>query len=119
MLREPRIVGSHEIQAYWPRLEKLARRYTGRYGAEQDDLVQEGAIFVWESLQKGIRPPEEMILKRMRNWVRTMEHQTRYTRLVSYESLQEKQMEKEEALENPEWLQIMRGGLDEQPSLDE
>ena len=96
------------IREYWSELTRIARRYVGRHGAELDDLVQEGAIFVWQSLQKGIKPKEELIRARMRNWVRTLEYQTRYT----------KERIMTPTLDKPDWLERFVGGLDNVPSED-
>jgi DNA-directed RNA polymerase specialized sigma24 family protein len=58
------------VSSYRGAVENLAAKYDGRRGAEQDDLVQEGLIFVWQSLEKGIRPALEMIENRMKDYVR-------------------------------------------------
>lgn len=84
----------------------------GRFGAELDDLVQEGAEFVWQSLEKGIPPKEEHIQNRMRNWVRKMEYQSRHARPLS--QLMEEREEAETA--NPEWENRYSNGLDYDPS---
>ena len=103
MLTEVEITS--ELKQYWPELTKYARKYTGRFGAELDDLVQEGAIFVWQSLQKGITPSEDHIRNRMRNWVRTLEYQTRYGRI-------------KEPVDPPLYDLKAIGGLDIAPSED-
>lgn len=58
-----------------PRIEKLARVLVGRAGAEFDDLVQEGLIAAWESLQAGHVPTDTFLTHRMKNWVRTLRGQ--------------------------------------------
>ena len=63
------------IAAYRDACEALARPFTGRAGAEADDLVQEGLIFVWQSLERGEEPSSEMIQNRMKNWCRTVTRQ--------------------------------------------
>lgn len=50
-------------------VESLAKRYVGREGAEFDDLVQEGLINVWQTLERGITPSADIIEKRMLSWV--------------------------------------------------
>lgn len=50
--------------------EFVRSRSARRVGAEYDDLEQEGLIFVWQSLERGIPPARELILNRMQNWVR-------------------------------------------------
>lgn len=103
MLTEVEITS--ELKQYWPELTRYAKKYVGRFGAELDDLVQEGAIFVWQSLQKGITPSEDHIRNRMRNWVRTLEYQTRYGRI-------------KEPVDPPEYDVKAIGGLDIVPSED-
>jgi DNA-directed RNA polymerase specialized sigma24 family protein len=58
------------VSSYKGTVERLAVQFDGRRGAEHDDLVQEGLIFVWQSLEKGIAPALEMIENRMRDYVR-------------------------------------------------
>ena len=59
-----------QIRSYEKTLHKLARPLVGRNGAEADDLVQEGRVFVWQSLEKGIKPALEMIENRMKDYIR-------------------------------------------------
>ena len=97
------------IRTYWyPEVKRIAKRYVGRHGAELDDLVQEGIIFVWQSLQRGIIPKEDLIRARMRNWCRTLEYQTRYTRARPEDTPEGK----------PDWLERFVGGLDHGSSED-
>lgn len=51
-------------------------------GAEYDDLVQEGLISVWQSLQRGVNPAL-VVENRMRDYLRYLGRQTP----VSYEEL--------------------------------
>lgn len=37
--------------------------------------MQEGWIFVWSTLRKGVHPTDEMIRARMSNWCRTLRRQ--------------------------------------------
>jgi DNA-directed RNA polymerase specialized sigma24 family protein len=60
------------VSAYLGTVESLARKYDGRQGAEKDDLIQEGLIFVWQSLEKKICPAAWMIENRMKDYVRWM-----------------------------------------------
>ena len=100
---------SSAIRDYWyPELKRIARKYVGRHGAELDDLVQEGAIFVWQSLERGITPKEDLIRARMRNWIRALEYQTRYTRAKP----------EVPSKGTPDWLERFVGGLDNVPSED-
>lgn len=39
-------------------------------GAEYDDLVQEGLIQVWQSLERGVTPATHMLENRMKDYVR-------------------------------------------------
>lgn len=66
-------VSREELAAWLPRLEQLARPF--RNQAEEDDLVQEGWIFVWQSLAAGIHPTDVLIRSRMSNWCRTLRRQ--------------------------------------------
>lgn len=80
------VVTSAEVAAYEGWIEHLARPYVGRQGAELDDLMQEGRIAVWQTLQKGIRPSETVVQGRMSNWVRFLARQRR-NEAVSYSLL--------------------------------
>lgn len=68
----PRVVSDDEIAAYQSWLESIAWRFAGHPPAyaEFDDLMQEGRIAVWESLQDGFRPSELVVIDAMREWVR-------------------------------------------------
>lgn len=68
-----RAVSSEELKAWKPRLKQLAGPF--RKQAEEDDLVQVGWIYVWESLRDGIFPTDENIRRRMSNWCRTLRRQ--------------------------------------------
>lgn len=91
-------VESSAVAAYDDLVSDLTRRFIGRFGAEYDDLFQEGRVSVFKALAKDEMPSKDLILGAMRNWVRTLEHQTRYTRLrsVSYEEHQAMLLEQEE-----------------------
>lgn len=58
------------IAAEEPRLKRLAYRYVDRNGAELDDLVQEGRIAIWQSLERDVHPSNEFIENRMKMWIR-------------------------------------------------
>lgn len=64
-----------EISDYKGYVEWLARRFAGIQGAELDDLVQEGLIAVWLSLDRGLQPSRDFIENRMKMWVRKMRSQ--------------------------------------------
>lgn len=70
---ETHIVTDTELTVWKPRLVKIAKAF--RNQAEEDDLVQEGWIFVWTSLKRGVHPTDDMIRNRMRNWCRTLRRQ--------------------------------------------
>lgn len=70
-----RVVTDAEIAAWRPRVEGIAKRL-GQKHAEFDDLVQEGLISVWVALANGVHPSDQMILNRMRMWIRTLRRQT-------------------------------------------
>lgn len=64
------VVTDEQIAAYNDACIAIARRLVGRNGAELDDLVQEGLVFVWQSLQRGIHPSADLIRGRMVNYVK-------------------------------------------------
>ena len=68
-------VTSEQVASYEAACRALARRYVGRNGADLDDLVQEGRILVWQSLQRGVHPAADMIENRMRSYVRWLGRQ--------------------------------------------
>lgn len=51
-----------------------------RAGAEYDDLVQEGLIDVWQTLERGLAPAARHIEHRMQNWIRLLAGQTGVSR---------------------------------------
>lgn len=61
-----------QVAAYRPLVESVADRLhrPGRY-IWRDDLVQEGLIAVWNVLQKGQKPNEKDVERRMVDWIRT------------------------------------------------
>jgi thioesterase domain-containing protein len=61
-------VTSAEVAAWEPVINSLAQATP--WAGEHDDLMQEGRIAVWQSLQRGIRPSQEFIRNRMRDWGR-------------------------------------------------
>jgi hypothetical protein len=61
---------NEQIADYGGLLASLAAKFVGRNGAELDDLIQEGRIFVWQSLERGIQPAAEQIENRMKDWVK-------------------------------------------------
>lgn len=78
-----------QVASYEAACEALARRFVGRNEAEFDDLVQEGRILVWLSLQRGIKPSSEMIANRMEDYVRwlgTLQGKSRHDP-VPYEAM--------------------------------
>lgn len=66
----PRHVASAEVAAYRNLCADLARRFTGKGGAEFDDLEQEGMIAVWSLLRRDLPVSKTSIKNRMRDWVR-------------------------------------------------
>ena len=64
-----------EVGKYKGLCESLARDLCkpgtrGTNGVEYDDLVQEGLLNVWQTLQRGIKPDAKLIRERMKNYVR-------------------------------------------------
>ena len=71
-------VTSDQVAAYLPTIIAEARHHTGKYGAELDDLIQEGMIAVWLSLKGEVTPSTEFMNFRMENWVRFVRDRNRY-----------------------------------------
>jgi DNA-directed RNA polymerase specialized sigma24 family protein len=92
-----KLATDNDIKSYWSLCEYLARPFVGQHQAEQDDLVQEGLIYVWHTLQNGKTPSKDFIQKRMRNWVRFCE------RLVRGDGIE---YERAMYAEDPEYLTI-------------
>lgn len=81
-----------EVSAYRDLVQSLAERVAAgprarSVGAEYDDLVQEGLINVWQTLQRGIVPSAAVIENRMTDWVRYLgrSHPTPYETLLPLE----------------------------------
>lgn len=91
-------ITSAQVAPYSELVSNLTRPYVGRFDAEFDDLYQEGMEKVFEALSKGQLPAKRHIQNGMRDWVRTLEYQTRYRRMrdISYEEYQELLLEQEE-----------------------
>lgn len=71
-----RAVSNEELATWKPRLERLAQTYRRR--AEVDDLVQEGWIYVWRQLQRGVHPSQitdDKIRNRMKDWCKRLQAQ--------------------------------------------
>lgn len=45
-------------------------------GAELDDLVQEGLLNIWQTLERGVHPRADIVELRMRNWIELLARQT-------------------------------------------
>jgi hypothetical protein len=58
----------------WPVIEYHAYIFNGVGGAEFDDLVQEGAIAAWLTLESGYVPSNEVIRRAMKDWIRFISH---------------------------------------------
>ena len=58
------------IECWLPDITRIAWKFTGRNGAELDDLIQEGMISVWKSLEAGRNPSKTAIKNRMIDWTR-------------------------------------------------
>lgn len=108
------IVASEQVAPYVELVERLARPYVGRFDSESDDLVQEGLIKVFQALAKKQLPSKQHIINGMRDWVRTMEYQTRYRRMteISLEEYQAALLESEEQESTPYGWDKSTGGMD-------
>lgn len=73
-------------------VESLADRFSRRDRNEKDDLIQEGLIATWEALAGGKPVTEDIIVKRMRKWLKYRGRQKRdvstsYDKLLPMEDL--------------------------------
>lgn len=64
------------VAAYRGLVESLARKFVGWNGAELDDLVQEGLINVWQTLERGVTPAAEIIEYRMGSYTKWLGRHT-------------------------------------------
>lgn len=67
---------NERVSRYRGTCEALAKQFVGQNGAELDDLVQEGLLNVWLTLERGVTPSAGIIENRMRDWVRWLGRQT-------------------------------------------
>lgn len=67
-----------QVAKYRGLVETLAEQFARSNPNELDDLVQEGLIFVWQTLQRGHRVSEEHIRNRMLNWLSYRSRQLRH-----------------------------------------
>ena len=63
------------VAGYRGLVESLARRFVGWNGAEHDDLVQEGLINVWQTLERGVSPSADIIEHRMKSYAQWLGRQ--------------------------------------------
>lgn len=63
-------ISSEEVAAYEPLVYSVGMRYSGLDDVELDDLLQEGRIAVWHTLQRGSLPSELQVGDACRKWVR-------------------------------------------------
>jgi DNA-directed RNA polymerase specialized sigma24 family protein len=73
-------------------VESLADRLSRRDRNERDDLIQEGLIAVWETITGGKPVTEDIIVKRMKKWLKFRGRQKRdvatdYNKLLPLEDL--------------------------------
>lgn len=73
---------SAQVAEYRGLCEALAARIVrpgrmSRTGVEYDDLVQEGLIFVWQSLERGEDPAAKLVRGRMLDYVKKMGREKR------------------------------------------
>ena len=79
------------VANYQSAVQSLAFRYVGWNGSEHDDLVQEGLIAVWQSLERGETPSRMVIEGRMKNWARYLGSQlpTDYNEMLPLDSFED------------------------------
>lgn len=82
------------VAGYRDAVEAIALRISRgavarQVSAEYDDLVQEGLIQVWQTLERGVTPATEMLENRMRDYTRWLGNQIGRGRdgSVPYEAL--------------------------------
>lgn len=63
------VVTDEQLSAYQGMVSQLARRYHGLFGAEYDDLFQEGWEQCFDALRNSQFPSKELVAKRMTRWV--------------------------------------------------
>lgn len=68
-------VTSDDVAAYHPLVHKHAKTFSGRFGAEYDDLYQEGLVAVWQALADNHHPSGTVVKNAMRDWVRVCKRQ--------------------------------------------
>jgi DNA-directed RNA polymerase specialized sigma24 family protein len=73
-------------------VESLADRLSRRDRNERDDLIQEGLIAAWEAITGGKLVTEDLIVKRMKKWLKFRGRQKRdvstsYDKLLPMEDL--------------------------------
>lgn len=84
-------VTSKEVAEYEQHVRQLAEKYEGWHGAELDDLIQEGLIAVWLSLDRGRPPSTEYIQLYMKSWVYRLKQQDPlYEERLSYNAVDER-----------------------------
>ena len=76
------------IECWLPDITRIAWKFTGKNGAELDDLIQEGMISVWKSLDAGRNPSKTAIKNRMIDWTRFL-NQRNKKHFRSYEEVVE------------------------------
>lgn len=80
------------VAGYRGLVESLAHKFVGRNAAEYDDLVQEGLVMVWQSLDRGVTPAAALVEARMNDWVRLLGTQIGRGRGVSGEAVEYAQL---------------------------
>lgn len=85
--------GSAEVEKYFGLCESLAASLVrpgsrGINGVEYDDVLQEGLIFVWQSLLRGVQPKATLVRGRMVDYQRWLGKQgVDYTKMLPIEAL--------------------------------
>lgn len=81
-----------QLRTHTGLVESLAERLSRRDRSERDDLIQEGLIAAWEALTGGKLVTEDIVVKRMKKWLRYRSRQKRdvptsYDKLLPLEDL--------------------------------
>lgn len=81
-----------QLRSHAGLVKSLADQFSRRDRNERDDLIQEGLIACWEAIAGGKLVTEDIIIKRMRKWLKYRGRQKRdvstsYDKLLPMEDL--------------------------------
>jgi len=81
-----------QLRSHAGLVESLAERLSRRDRNERDDLIQEGMIAAWEAITGGKLVTEDIVVKRMKKWLKFRGRQKRdvptsYDKILPMEEL--------------------------------